>query len=192
MKKTSVAIAVAAIALSACSPSPTIEVESEGEFGPPPGATTIPASDPSAEAAGPVVVTLGQAYDIPCSYVNTDTCMTVKFTEIREDEPCELYGSNLKKDQAIALGVEVAMPAGADPEFTSPFRSSPWSTYSSTDQFQRVQNEFCGNDAGALDLMAEFPGGNASAIVYLDAPADVRAVVFEPNDADTYLIETGQ
>lgn len=37
--------------------------------------------------------------------------------------------------------------------------------------------------------MAEFPGGNAKATVYLDAPADTQAIVFQPSHGEMYVID---
>lgn len=180
---------LAAIAiLAGCStePAPTDHVP----LAPPPGLRSdITLTTPTPEPAGPKVVTLGQSIDLPCSSVDLSTCMTVTFSDARVGEPCSLY-QELKNDQAIALDIEVSMPATADPSFTSPFRSFPWATFSSADQYTKVRPEFCNQDTSNLDLMAEFPGGNARGTVYLDAPADVRAVVFEPNRGQTYLINT--
>lgn len=115
--------------------------------------------------------------------------MTVTFTSVEEDVPCQ-RPLGLENDQAIALKIEASMPPTADPEFTSPFRSFPWSTLSGSDRVTRVRSEMCNGDSSVLDLMNEFPGANAEATVYLDAPASVRAIVFEPNRTDTYLIVT--
>jgi hypothetical protein len=115
--------------------------------------------------------------------------MTVTFTDIRPDVPCEMSGQTLENDRAIAIDVRAEMPTTVDPEFHSPFRSFPWSTFSSDNRFTGVMEKGCGGDYSSNDLMNEFPGGYAEATVYLDVPADVRSVVFEPDRDTTYLIE---
>ncbi|HJC29341.1 MAG TPA: hypothetical protein H9759_08085 [Candidatus Dietzia intestinipullorum] len=145
------------------------------------------ATSATAQNDGPEVVEIGTEHEIPCSASDATTCMTFTVTDVRTNVPCD----SLQKDQAIAMDFEVTMPAGADSLFTSPFRSFPWSTYSSTDEFNRAQTAMCNGDSSVLNVMAEFPGGNTKATVYLDAPTDVRAVVFEPEDDQMFLIETG-
>lgn len=158
---------------------------------PPPGARTdVTLATPTPEPTGPKVVGLGEPIEIPCSSVDPSVCMTVTFTDVRPNAACEMYGQELENDQAIALDVRAEMPTTADPEFTSPFRSFPWATFSNDNRFARSMTKGCGGDYSSNDLMSEFPGGYAQATVYLDTPADVRAVVFEPNRGDTYLIET--
>lgn len=184
MRSATLALAGAAVLTAAgCA------TDSEPAASAPSSTTTVPATSTTAAAAsGPIVVELGTEYDIPCSSVDSSTCMTVTFTDVREGEQCDY----LQKDQAIAIDVEAAMPADADPEFISPFRSFPWSTFSSTDEFTQVQTAAaCSGDSSQLNLMAEFPGGNAKGTVYLDAPADVRAIVFEPNHGEMHLLEVG-
>lgn len=149
--------------------------------------TTTIATSTTVQNDGPEVVEIGTEYEIPCSASDSTTCMSFTVTDVRTNVPCD----SLQKDQAIAMDFEVTMPAGADSSFTSPFRSFPWSTYSSTDEFSRVQTAMCNGDSSVLNVMAEFPGGNTKATVYLDAPADVRAVVFEPEDDQMFLIATG-
>lgn len=183
------AIATAAtIALAGCAS------ESEGTdytpLPPPPGARTdVTLAPATPEPAGPKVVAIGEPISIPCSPVDRSVCMTVTFTDVRPGAACEMYGQELENDQAIALDVRAEMPTTVDPTFTSPFRSFPWSTFSSDNRFTKAMNKGCGGDYSSNDLMNEFPGGYAEATVYLDTLADVRAVVFEPNNGDTYLIE---
>lgn len=50
----------------------------------------------------------------------------------------------------------------------------------------------CNGDSSVLNLMDEFPGGHTKATVYIDAPQDVRAIVFEPHDGQMFLIETAR
>lgn len=182
--KTPLAVAASLLLLAGCgdtSPDNNTKLASTS--------TRTPAQATTAEADNePVVVTLGKPYDIHCSSVTTETCMTVTFTRAQADVPCEIAGLGLSKDQAIALDIEASMPADAKREYTSPFRSFPWRTISNTSQFTTVQSEICNGDSSKLDLMAEFPGGNAKGTIYLDAPADVRAVVFEPKSDQVFLI----
>jgi hypothetical protein len=134
-----------------------------------------------------VVTGEGEPFEVYCSSRSDVPCMTVTISNIRWGEPCDRYAQYLKNGNILALDVVTEVPDSVTSEFTSPFRSFPWSVRSSDGQVSKVQNELC--DSSALDVMQEMPGSRASATIYLDAPADVDAVVFDARNTPLQIFE---
>ena len=95
MRSATLALAGAAVLTAAgCA------TDSEPAASAPSSTTTVPETSTTAAAtSGPIVVELGTEYEIPCSSVDSSTCMTVTFADVREGEQCDY----LQEDQAIAI-----------------------------------------------------------------------------------------
>lgn len=146
--------------------------------------TTVPTTT---ERPAAVVTSEGTPFEVYCSSRSESSCMTVTISNIRWGEACDRYSQYLKNGNILALDVVTEVPESVASDFSSPFRSFPWSVRSSDRQVSQVQNELC--DSSALDVMQEMPGSRASATIYLDVPADVNAVVFDARNTPMQIFE---
>lgn len=141
------------------------------------------------ESIYPVTLSVGESVDVPCSmYLEAEgDCMSLTLTDIVPHAACpESYGHS---GRFISLSFEATMPDSADPEFSSPFRSFPWSVVTSSNQKSSVMDEsMCNGDSSQLDLMQEFPGYSALGTAYLPVPEDASEVHFESDNEPLFVV----
>lgn len=145
----------------------------------PSGATGDDESDPSANT-DPTVLQEGMSVEVPCSlyYPEKGSCMTLTLKSVDPAAPCSTEYA--EPGRYVALTFEATMPENADPDFTSPFRSSPWSVATTEGQLTRTDEEVgCSLDNNHLDLMQEFPGYSATGTSWLPVPESATEILFE-------------
>ncbi|MBM4522478.1 hypothetical protein GS442_00360 [Rhodococcus hoagii] len=115
--------------------------------------------------------------------------MTVTISNIGWVDSCGLLDQYLESDGILAADVVADIGANVPADFTSPFRSFPWSVRTADRAVKRANTELC--DDSALDLMQEIPGTKTAATVYFDVPVNVDALVFEArnNQVKIYPVE---
>ncbi|MBM4708706.1 hypothetical protein GS928_25235 [Rhodococcus hoagii] len=135
------------------------------------------------------VASEGAPFGVLCEYDAASACMTVTISNIRWVDSCGILDQYLKNDGILAADVVADIGQNVPADFTSPFRSFPWSVRTVDRAVKRADTELCDNSA--LDLMQEMPGTKTAATVYFDVPANVDALVFEArnNQVKIYPVE---
>lgn len=144
------------------------------------------------ESIYPVTLNVGDSVEVPCSMYSPEdgTCMTLTLTEVNPNAACS--SSYADPGRYVALTFDASMPADADSDFSSPFRSSPWSVITSENRMTTADTEVsCGDTATYLDLMAEFPGYTASGTAWLSVPDDTAEVHFEVSRDHLFSVPLG-
>lgn len=140
----------------------------------------------------PVTLNPGDSVEVPCSmYAPEDgTCMTLTLTEVNPNAICS--SSHVEPGRYVALTFDASMPANADPDFSSPFRSSPWSVTTDDKRKTQVRSEVtCDLSSNHLDLKTEFPGYSASGTAWLPVPDNVSEAHFEVSRDHLFSVPLG-
>ncbi|WP_149029357.1 hypothetical protein [Corynebacterium halotolerans] len=140
------------------------------------------------ESLYPVTLNVGDSVDVPCSMYSPEdgTCMTLTLTEVNSQAVCP---ESNHVGRFVSLAFEATMPADADSDFTSPFRSFPWSATTTDGRMTGVMPESYCNGAGThSDLRAEFPGYSAIGTSFLPVPDNVAEVHFESDHENLFIV----
>lgn len=140
----------------------------------------------------PVTLNVGDSIEIPCSMYSSDdgTCMTLTLTDADPNATCSGYGAT--PGRYVALTFDASMPADADPEFTSPFRSFPWSVVTADNRVTNADTDVaCESSASILDLKAEFPGYSAIGTAWLPVPDNATEVLFDVSQETIFTVPLG-
>ncbi|WP_245533809.1 hypothetical protein [Corynebacterium lubricantis] len=115
--------------------------------------------------------------------------MTIEIADIDPDAECKTY-DNSAEGRFIALELEATMPENADPEFTSPFRRSPWRASTTEGEISAVDPEVaCEGGETILNLLDEFPGYSATGTAFIAVQDNVDLIHFEVSDKTDVRIE---
>lgn len=137
----------------------------------------------------PVKLSVGDSVEVPCSMyaLEEGDCMTLTLTDMNTTATCS--DSYSPSGRYVTLTFEASMPADADSDFSSPFRSSPWSVATEDNQMTGTDEEVgCDLDRNHLDLMAEFPGYSATGTSWLPVPDNAAEVFFEVSHEPLFSI----
>lgn len=167
-------VAVSVLALTACGSDPQTEETTE--------TTTAAESAKASESTTEEVnadrkIGLNEPLAISCGGGSDEDCMTVTFTELDVSASCPEASS--PESRFVSLSIEAEMPQDAAPDFTSPFRSSPWAAVTEDDRRTNLMSEaYCHGSPTESDLRAEFPGYSATGVAYLPVPENTREIHF--------------
>jgi hypothetical protein len=167
-------VAVSVLALTACGSDPQTEETTE--------VTTAAESATTSESTTEEVnadrkIGLNEPLAISCGGGSDEDCMTVTFTELNASASCPEASS--LESRFVSLSIEWEMPEDADPDFTSPFRSSPWAAVTEDDRRTTVLSEvYCHGGYTESDLLAVSPGYSATGVAYLPVPDNTREIHF--------------
>lgn len=143
-------------------------------------------------SAYPAVLSAGGSVDVPCSMYAPEegVCMTLTLTNIDPNTVCS--SSYADPGRYVALTFDASMPVGADSEFSSPFRSSPWSVVTEDNRITNTRADVgCDLSSNYLDLMAEFPGYSATGTAWLPVPDNATEVHFEAGHEHLFTVPLG-
>lgn len=175
-----VILAGTTLALSSCAGVESSDLESVAE-----NTSTTEATTTESQAK---VLEAGDSFDVPCSSVDQTTCMTVKIAETDSNGTCSTYEGNIG-GRFVVLELEATMPEDADPDFTSPFRQSPWRASTTGNEISSVYTEgMCEGGETILNLMDEFPGYSAKGTAYIEVEDDVDVIHFDINSGSDVRI----
>lgn len=180
MKKLIVALAALALGTAGCTNSES--------------STEPTAEEPSTSSASSTsvrenaVLGEGDSFEVPCSTLDSTSCMTVDIVSINAQATCATY-EGAEPGRFVALEFTASMPEDADTDFTSPFRTMPWSVSTNDGEISRSDTEIhCDGADSYLNLMDEFPGYSATGTAYLPVPDNADLVHFEVADGDKVKI----
>ncbi|WP_346076781.1 hypothetical protein [Gordonia cholesterolivorans] len=114
--------------------------------------------------------------------------MTLKLTDLNLNAECS--DSYRPADRYVALTFAAEMPADASPEFTSPFRSFPWSGVAGNRAVEVEPSVTCPGSS-QLNLMKEFPGLTADGTVVLGVPQGTTEVRFAAHHRPLFRVAVG-
>lgn len=177
--------AVSALALTACGSEPQMEETTEAPT------TTATESVTTSESATEEFnadrkVGLNEPVTLTCGGVRDQECMTVTFADLDATASCP--ESSTPESRFVSLSIEAEMPQGADPDFVSPFRGSPWAAVTDDGRRTNVMSEaYCHGGPTESDLSAEFPGYSATGVAYLPVPDNTREIHFAAS-RDSFVI----
>lgn len=163
------------------------------------GESAEPAANGSAGGAAgqapqsvyPVTLNVGGFVEVPCSMYSLDEgmCMTLTLTEVNPQAVCP---ESNHPGRFVSLSFDASMPTNADPDFTSPFGSFPWSAITADGRKTSIMPEsYCNGGATHGDLRDEFPGYSASGTAYLPVPDNVVEVHFESDHEHLFSAPIG-
>lgn len=138
----------------------------------------------------PRQVSLGEPISVSCSETSNETCMTVTFTAIRAHSSCDAESTTGQYPNIIAVDATANRTAVIDSDFTSPFRSFPWSAATTDNHVVDVSpSDPCVMSSDQLRFMqAELPGTTTTGTLYVGTADDVNRLIFSPNHQGPYIL----
>lgn len=146
---------------------------------------------PTLQSTFPETLSVGESVEVPCSMyrLGDGSCMTIILTDIQSNAVCS--SNYAEPGRYVALTFDASMPSNADSDFSSPFRSSPWSVVTSDRRVTQTRQDITCGEASYLDLLAEFPGYSASGTAWLPVPDNATEVRFDVSHEHLFSIPLG-